>query len=159
MKKLFLARIYYELWINNKTSEFKKLKKHFENLTFKDRKLVLYRGVGLSFEQDPTKRNLGICWTFNIDKAFAYNGKGTPHKFFYRYHALIPFKSINWKRTIELSLDNFTYEKEIRMHYQKPVYLYKCDKIIILPCFKDNEKWQFPKQIHSVNYKNVKYFT
>lgn len=159
MKKLFLARIYFELLKMGKTSEFKKLIKQFETLTFKNRKLVLYRGVGLHFGEDPFKRNLGICWTFNLDKAYAYNGKGTPHKFYYRYHALIPFKSINWKRTIELSLDGFTYEKEIRMHYQKPIYLYQCDKIVILPVYKEKDKWQFPKQIHSVKYNYIKYLT
>lgn len=156
MKRIFLLRLYYELWKINKLSLYKKLVQQFEDLTFHKGKMVLYRGVGLEIEPNT---NLGICWTFNYDKAYPYNGKGTPYKFYFIYHALIPMKGINWKRTIEVNSNGFTYEKEIRLQFQQPIYVLQCDKIIILPCYSDGKKWQFPKEVHSVKYKFTKFLS
>jgi len=157
MKRVFLLKLYYELWKIKKLSSYKKLAQQFKDLTFQKGKMVLYRGVGLEIE--PLKTNLGICWSFDYNKAYPYNGKGTPYKFYYICHALIPLKGINWKRTIEVNSDGFTYEKEIRLAFQQPIYVYQCDKIVILPCYSDGTKWNFPKETYIVKYDFTKFLS
>jgi len=103
-----------------------KLLDGFKDLSYKDGKIVMYRAIGHNLDNIHLKE-LGICWTWNIRKAYAYRARNQ-EQFYYLYHALCQETDINWIHTIQKKLSMYGHEQELKMIPNQPIEIFKIEK-------------------------------
>lgn len=84
----------------------------FDGLEVCDGMAVVYRGIAPVGELD--KHNLGVCWTMDKRKAYAYRSVPKDMRYM-KLCALVDVKSINWSHTIQKQMVLHSHEKEIVM--------------------------------------------
>lgn len=142
---------YYEL-IKSPKKLFKFFRR-FSSVKFNKGKLRLYRGVRYPEDKLPITSGLGYCWTFDLYKAFPYNGRSGPQEYYFVYHALIKFNQINWKETILKSIFCHLHEKEIVVLSDDNIQLIIVDKYEKIPIVKINNKW---KDHNTIRFRTVR---
>lgn len=148
MKLLFYIRIIYILYRIKELKRLKFILNHFSSLKIINGRLLLYRGSLIPANGNPIKEHIGLHWTFDKAVASPYGAKCVVKQYCI-YTAYIPFKSINWIKTVRKALWCFPREKEIELRFGREINLIAVDTIDILECYRDpiTQKWQFPTNV------------
>lgn len=144
------AYFYFRIFLNAfplKRKDIKTLLSQFKDIKFKNNRVILYRAIRLKADDSPLIECVGRYWTINKIKAFPYGGKGT-REYYYIYHAIVPFKSINWKLTIKHSLWEHRHEKEVALLFGRDIEVNKIEKIKDLKPYRlEGGGWKFPREV------------
>lgn len=105
-----------------------KLLKNIDLVQFKDGKIVTYRALGHDLEGDDIfLKQLGVCWSWNIKKAYCYRAENKENHYF-MYHGLCEPTSVNWVHTVQKRLSLWGHEQELKMIPSAPIEVIKIER-------------------------------
>ena len=102
------------------------LLKSIKSIKICEGKLLMYRAIDHTFD-DVKVKELGICWSWNIRKAYPYRSK-TNEMHYYLYHALCEPEAVNWAHTIQKRLALHGHECELKLLPGAPIEVVKVEK-------------------------------
>lgn len=150
MMKLVVRIILLATFARLKLTQVRRIFVFVGTMRFVGTRMVLYRGMRLAAEAHPIPESLGCHWSTNREKAFPYGGKGT-QDFYYIYRALVPLSSIDWTFTVDKTLWDKWYEREIVVKKGSPIKLVGVEQVHKVPPVRTDNGWQFPEKIDVIN--------